>query len=250
MRAAASTALKQMRPEAGANPLPRRQRRMGLGERSLAPLAPIATLAPPQERDPPGDRQIPNPHHRTVLDRQRRACAPTTTGHLREQLDLDLELATDFHHARHDHAIDPDKTANVIPHSLFLLGPRLRQREACEEQRMPSYLSLNPARLARPQFSTGAWCTFRFLKLAHFSAPVDIMRTRAAKLLATGRSPTQVLSCLQNLTGGWNDQFVPESFRGGRAPATPMIRLSTSTAASRSHAGGLRAGSNVALRIV
>jgi hypothetical protein len=121
MRTAAATALKQLRPEAGADSLARWQRRVRLGECPLAPLAPVPALAPPQKGHPPGDRQISDPHHRPVLDHQRSSATPAAARHLDKQLDLDLELPADLDHARHNHAIDPDKTANVIPHSLFLL---------------------------------------------------------------------------------------------------------------------------------
>jgi hypothetical protein len=75
--------------------------------------------------------------------------------HLDKQLNLDLELPADFDHVRHDHTIDPDKTANVIPHSLFLLVRVFDNAKPARSSGCLRYPSLNPARLARPHFSTG-----------------------------------------------------------------------------------------------
>jgi hypothetical protein len=47
--------------------------------------------------------------------------APPTTASTDRELDLDLELLAQLDHARHDQPIDPDQTANVILHPLFLL---------------------------------------------------------------------------------------------------------------------------------
>jgi hypothetical protein len=155
MRAAAATALKQMRSEAGADSLARWHRRVRFGESPLASLAPVAALAPPQERDSTGDRQVSDPHPRPVLDRQRCPATPTAAGHLDEHLDLDLELPAYFDHVRHDHAIDPGKTANVIPHSLFLLVRVFDNAKPERSSGCLRYPSLNPARLARPTFQPG-----------------------------------------------------------------------------------------------
>ena len=70
----------------------------------------------------------------------------------RLQLDLDLELQADLNHARHNHAIDPDKTANVIPHSLLLLVRVFDNAKPARSSGCLRYPSLNPARSARPHF--------------------------------------------------------------------------------------------------
>jgi hypothetical protein len=120
------------------------------GERPLARLAQTPSLAPPQKRHPPSDRQVSDPHHRPILDRQRCSATPAAARHLDKQLDLDLELPADFDHVRHDHTIDPDKTANVIPHSLFPLVRVFDNAKPARSSGCLRYPSLNPARLARP----------------------------------------------------------------------------------------------------
>lgn len=151
MRASAATALKQSRPEARTDTLARRQLRMRLGERPLAPLAAKAPLAPAQDRRAARQRQIANPHDRSVLDRQRRSPAPPTTRRSGDEFDLQLKLATDLDHPTNDHPLDAQKAANVVLHLLFLLGYALLTTRSLRRT-TDVYPRLNPARSARPLF--------------------------------------------------------------------------------------------------
>ena len=58
-------------------------------------------------------------------------------------------------HTRHHHPLDPDKTANVVMHPLFLLVRVFDNAKPARMQRMFLYPDLNPAGSARPQISTG-----------------------------------------------------------------------------------------------
>ena len=121
MRATALATVKQMLAKPGADPLARRQRRMGLGERPRARLTPEPPLAPTQVRHPSREREIPDPHPVSLLDHQRPTTTPPTAPRPSQHLDLELDPPTMVSNSRHRHALDPDKTANVVIHPLFLL---------------------------------------------------------------------------------------------------------------------------------
>jgi hypothetical protein len=148
VRGTAAAALKQPRAESGADSLARRQLGMRLGEHPLARLTAIPALAPQQVRQAPANRQIPDPHDVAILDRQRSPATPPTTGSPRGQLDLELKPPLMVQHIGHDQPIDPNKTANVILHPLFLLGrvvdnAKPRRGSGC------LYPGLNPARSSK-----------------------------------------------------------------------------------------------------
>jgi hypothetical protein len=151
---AGSAALERPRSEPGADPLARRQLGVCLGERSLACLAEVPPPAPHEIRQAAGDRQITDPHHIAILNRQRAPSAPPTASGPIAQLDLELKPPAMIGDRGHDQPVNPDKTANVILHPLFLLV-RASTTRSLRGAADVSYPSLNPARSGRPQISTG-----------------------------------------------------------------------------------------------
>jgi hypothetical protein len=109
---------------------------MRLGERPPAPLAAEPPLAPTQIRDPSRERQIPDPHHVAFLDLQRSTAAPPTTPRPGQHLYLELDPPAVIAHACYSHPLDPENTANVILHPLFLLARVFDNAKAPEGQRM------------------------------------------------------------------------------------------------------------------
>jgi hypothetical protein len=124
VRRAAADAFEQPEPEPSRHPLARRQLRVLLAERPPTAPAVVAALAPYQIGDPPGDRQIAHPHHRSLLDSDRRATAIGAATGTGDQLDLEVEPVAQLNHALHLEPLKPDEAANVVPHPLFLLAPR------------------------------------------------------------------------------------------------------------------------------
>lgn len=121
VRTTTATALKQPGAEPGADPLTRRQPRMRLGERPPAPLAAAPPLAPTQIRDPSRQRQVltrTTSRSLTVNDPRPNQSTTPCPG---QQLYLELDPLPVIAHAGHGHPLDPEKSANVILHPLFLL---------------------------------------------------------------------------------------------------------------------------------
>ena len=77
---------------------------------------------------------------------------------LRDQLDLDLELPADLDHTGHRQPLDPDQTANVILHPLFLLVRVFDNAKPQEGSGCLRYPALNPAESARPEKWTTLGC--------------------------------------------------------------------------------------------
>ena len=121
MCATALATVKEMRLKPSADPLTRRQRRMGLGKRPRTGRTPEPPLAPTQVGHPPGDREIPDPHPIALLDHKRPTTTPPTAPRPSQHLDLELDPPTMIGHPGHRHPLDPDETANVVMHPLFLL---------------------------------------------------------------------------------------------------------------------------------
>jgi hypothetical protein len=141
MGGAAAHPLEQAPAEAPRHALARRQLGMGLGERPPAAPAAVAALAPHQIRHSAGDRQVAHPHHRAVLDVNRRTPAIGAATRARDQLDLEVEPVAPLHHPLHLEALQADEAANVIPHPLFPLAPQFmttRSLEGAADVSLPS----------------------------------------------------------------------------------------------------------------
>jgi hypothetical protein len=191
VRRAAAHPLEHAPPEAPRHALARRQLRVRLGERPPTLPAAVAALAPHQMRHAARDRPVAHPHHRTLLDLQRRAAAARAAAGPRDQLDLEVEPVALLDYALHPEPLETDDAANVVLHPLFLLAPRSMTTRSLKGQRMslpkPSTpfhqqdppTSTEPSRRLKPWARSGVR-----LALPLGGAGVSVQRNTCLKLRA------------------------------------------------------------------
>jgi hypothetical protein len=82
--------------------------------------------------DPPGDRQVAHPHHRSLLHVKRRAPAIGAATGARGQLDIEVEPAAPLDNALHLEPLKANEAANVVLHPLFLPAPQFTTTRSLE----------------------------------------------------------------------------------------------------------------------
>jgi hypothetical protein len=97
---------------------------VGLGEGALAPLVAEAAFAPDEIGDTPSKRYLARPHHRTLLDHDRRAPAVRAQAGARDRLDVEVEPVANLDTALYLQAIQPDQAGKVVLPPVVLLVSR------------------------------------------------------------------------------------------------------------------------------